>query len=1400
VSGWAKSSDNQWQFNSTKLTKNQQRWKRGRAPFGVSWIAPLAASKGDKMTPRKLFRATLLSLLVLPVLLLAAFSFSARSTAQVGQSATVWSAVSEANLSAAPVATRIIKPERYRTVALNTGALKSLLAAAPMEFTPAAQSGGRVEISLPKPDGTMARFLAEESPIMEAPLAARYPNIKTYRAQGVDDPAATARFGLSPAGFHAIVLSPSGAYYVDPYRRGDAVNHLSYFKRDLPRTDAHNFECDLLLPNGEKAPSLNAESASTVSANRASGADLRTYRLALAANFEFSDFHSDASPLPDKADVMANGIIPTVNRVVGIYEREVSVHMNLVANEDLIIFNTPADPYVNEDGTSMLATNQATCDGVIGPTNYDVGHVVSTGGGGVAFLGVVCSVQKAGGVTGLPAPTGDAFYVDYVAHEMGHQFGGNHTFNGTTGSCAGSNRNAGTAYEPGSGSTIQAYAGICSGQDLQLNSDPYFHTVSYDEILTHITGEADSCAVKTSTGNAAPVIDAGPSFNIPKQTPFMLTAVASDPNGDTLSYDWEQFDLGAANDGKTDNGASPIFRSYNPTTSPSRSFPSQQYILNNANVPPATFPCGVGGTRTCLTGEVLPNTTRTMNFRVTARDNRAGGGGVEYDTTQVNVKSTAGPFVLTFPNGGENWNANQLQTITWDVAGTNVAPISAANVDLHLSTDGGQTFPILLAAGVPNDGSHDVTVPSVSTAQARVRVTGSGNIFFDVSNANFSIDAIAPPVALDDTATAGFQTPEAIAVLANDSDPTGYTLSIIAVQSPTSAGGTAVVDNAGTVGNTADDRVLYTPPPQFSGPDSFTYTISNGSLTASALVSITVDPFCLPAATGSFMADFEGVPANPDGFTVLTPANAPQSAPWTIVADPGAHSASMSFFTDNANVQGAQKSDRLVSPAQFISSTTRLIFWHRFSLEPDYDGGVLEVSTNGGASYTDITNISPGNEFISGAYSATMGNGPLTGRAAWTGRSAGFLTNTMIKVEVDLSALAGKTALFRWHFRADDLNFDEAVGWWVDDVQFTNLLVAPPCNEPPFAVSQSVSTNEDTAKAITLAALQGDDSDPLTFTVESGPAHGTLSGGTGANRTYTPAPNYYGPDSFTFRANDGTYDSNVATVTIDVLPVNDPPQVANDSATVNENSGPNAIDVLRNDTTAPETDESLSIQSVTQGAHGAVVITDGGSLLTYQPASGYDGQDSFTYTASDGNGGTAIATVQVTVVPVNGLVNYALTALGAVPSASSTFTDRNYSVTSAFDGEVAGANWEQGGGWNDSTRGLWPDNLDITFGGGAKTISEIRVYTLQNNFSSPVTPDQNTDASTYGILDFQVQTWNGVAWMTVPGGMITGNTKALRVITLVTPVTTTKVRVLVTNGRVYYSRIVELEAYGPAGQ
>ncbi|HET9315633.1 MAG TPA: zinc-dependent metalloprotease family protein, partial [Vicinamibacteria bacterium] len=430
-------------------------------------------------------------------------------------------------------------------------------------------------------------------------------------------------------------------------------------------------------------------------------------------------FHGGTVPLALAAVVVA------VNRVNTVYERDLAVHLNLVANNDQIIYTAEPDPYTNNDGVTMLTQNQTNLTNVIGAANYDVGHVFSTGGGGVASLGVVCNNgAKARGVTGLGAPTGDPFYIDYVAHEMGHQFRGNHSFNGTTSACGGGNRSALTAWEPGSGSTIMAYAGICGAENLQSNSDDLFHVGSLVEIQTFVsTGGGSSCPTTAVTGNAAPIVDGGPDFTIPQTTPFTLTATGSDPNGEPLVYIWEQMNVGTAAPPNTDNGNRAIFRSFDVSTSPSRTFPKLADVLAG----------------TLSFGEAWPTTDRSLSFRVTARDNHPGAGGTTIDPVVVTVVAGAGPFEVTSPNTSVTWTGFGTETVTWSVANTQAPPISAANVRISLSTDGGSTFPTVLAASTPNDGSEDVAVPNTPTAQARVKVEAVGNVFFDIGNANFNI-------------------------------------------------------------------------------------------------------------------------------------------------------------------------------------------------------------------------------------------------------------------------------------------------------------------------------------------------------------------------------------------------------------------------------------------------------------------------------------------------------------------------------------------------------------------------------------------------------------------------------------------------------------------------------------
>lgn len=615
-----------------------------------------------------------------------------------------------------PTGERVIVPAAYRAVALDWAMLGGRLATALLETEVDLRESETV-ISLPLPDGGFGRFRVVESPIMEPALAARFPEIRTYSGQGIDDPSASVRFDRTPRGFHAAVLSPSGSFYIDPYSQGDVDRYISYWVRDAWNPTAGAFTC------GVTADTYLPRYFEGGMADTPSGSELRTYRTAVAATGEYTAFHGGTVALGQAA------IVTAMNRVNGVYEREVAIRMTLVANNSSVVYtNGATDPYTNNNGFTMLGENQANLDAVIGNANYDIGHVFSTGGGGVASLGVPCVTGlKARGVTGLPSPTGDPFYIDFVAHEMGHQWGGNHTFNGSSGNCSGGNRNGSTAYEPGSGSTIMAYAGICSPQNLQQNSDDYFHGVSFDEMVAYSTaGSGNACPVITATGNEPPVVTAGASWVIPLETPFELCGAATDPNSDPLTFNWEQFDLGPAGHPNSPTGDAPIFRSFTATESSCRNFPQLSDLLNN----------------TQTLGEILPTYARTMHFRLTARDNRSGGGGVDFDqSTIVEASAVGGPFLVTAPNTAVTWNSGDTETVAWDVAGTTSAPISCADVDILISSDGGTTYPHEVELGTANDGTESITVPGniPSTVQARLRVQCSTSVFFDISNADFEI-------------------------------------------------------------------------------------------------------------------------------------------------------------------------------------------------------------------------------------------------------------------------------------------------------------------------------------------------------------------------------------------------------------------------------------------------------------------------------------------------------------------------------------------------------------------------------------------------------------------------------------------------------------------------------------
>mgnify|MGYP002630253548 CR=1 FL=1 len=638
-------------------------------------------------------------------------------------------------------------PDTSRGLSFNRAAMRSVLADAPDN----SRGAGSLAIDLPAPDGSMMSFNVWESAVMAPELAAAFPEITTYAGQGVDDPAATIVFDVTPHGFHAQILSPSGAWYIDPAAMGDDVVHESFFRSDRGSPEQPFIEGNAIKLEVDQ---LEQRSPQARVAAR-SGTQLRTLRTAVSATGPYTAQNGGTRSSAQAA------IVTAVNRVSGIYVTEISTRLQLVAGNEQLVYvsslngcvdgsNKDCDPFV--DGNDDLDTNQSVTDSLIGDANYDIGHVFTTGSG-LAGLGVVgVPGEKAKGTTGTGSAD-DGFFVDYVAHEMGHQLGGSHTFNGVSGACTAETAAGDITLqiEPGSGSTIQAYAGICGLDDLQQKnegqpgdgtnaSDPYFHSRSFDQIIAHL---ATIVVTKTATGNSVPTVNAGLDVTIPAQTPFFLTAASSDADGNTLTYNYEQRDggtLSALNDPEISAG--PLFRSFLPTTSRTSFFPRLSEVAagNTNQNGSCAAPDGGKSKALCWSQFLVPTgTSRAMNFRATVRDNSAAGGGVNTDDTVVNVAGAAGPFTLTAPNGGESLSGST--TVTWNVGGTAGAPVSAATVSIRMSTDGGLTFPTELLANTANDGSAEV---SLSKSSSRVRLmvhsgdfkNGSG--FFDISDANFT--------------------------------------------------------------------------------------------------------------------------------------------------------------------------------------------------------------------------------------------------------------------------------------------------------------------------------------------------------------------------------------------------------------------------------------------------------------------------------------------------------------------------------------------------------------------------------------------------------------------------------------------------------------------------------------
>lgn len=566
-------------------------------------------------------------------------------------------------------------------------------------------------ILLPSFDGSPAPFYLSRNKTMSDGLQEQFSEITSGNIVSVEDPSVWGKIDFTPRGMHAIIFSPGDqTVFIDPVSSDDPVLHLMYRRRDFlteKMMDCQVTEGTLGVPLSQAGAGQPYNSC-----------ELRTYRIAISATGEYTIFHGG-----DVEDAVS-AMVTTMNRVNGVYERDFGVTMTLIPeNAQLIYTNPDTDPFTNGSPGNMINENQDLTNSIIGADNYDIGHVFGTNSGGLAGLGVTCNDNaKARGVTGSAAPIGDPFDIDYVAHEIGHQFASNHCFN----NACGGNRNNSTAAEPGSGSTIMAYAGICV-PNVQNNSDDHFHGISMREIGLKV--QSDNCPVVESLDNTAPQIQSVTAqMWIPAGTPFELSGLVTDAEEDALTYNWEQMDVEISTQPPSASSqGGPNFRSFSPTSSPERMFPRLEVLLFEADD----------------TWERLPDVSREMNFRLSVRDNSPFGGCNQFADVVVNVEDTGTPFELIAPNDpGIVWPGLSYQEVVWNPSGTDAAPINAETVDILLSVSGTPSFDSIVAAGVPNTGSYFLLTPNIATTTARIMVRASNQPFFDLSAFNFTITSV----------------------------------------------------------------------------------------------------------------------------------------------------------------------------------------------------------------------------------------------------------------------------------------------------------------------------------------------------------------------------------------------------------------------------------------------------------------------------------------------------------------------------------------------------------------------------------------------------------------------------------------------------------------------------------
>ncbi len=616
-----------------------------------------------------------------------------------------------------------VQPKDYRVFTLDQAGMQRFLSGLPADDKLART------ITLPTPGNGFRTFQVWETPVMEPELARQFPDIHTYTAVAEDDPNVTAKIDFTSYGFRAMVYDGGQSFFIDPYSRDADGFYIAFYTDNFTQTFQGNCGLNTDLPapdNGARTRIDNGGDFQNL--KKTNGAQRKTFRLALSCTGEYAISVTGVAT-PTVTQTM-NILVSTVNRMNGIYEREVSESFKLVANNQNIVYVNPAtDPFTTLEATSnqSLLNRGGNIDTVIGKQNYDIGHTLSTVGGGIAQLNTLCAASNKGfSASGSSGPDD----IIAITHELAHQHSAKHTFQSKGGQCGGQQSEQ-DGYEPGGGGTLMAYANVCTGDVVQQSQSLYWHVNSLRQITNYVA-TIPTCGT-TVTGNSpvtVPAISSTPLY-IPKETPIELTAPkATDAGTASILYCWEQYDIGNAGGKEAENGDAtegPSLRSFYPDTSRSVCHPPVSTIMTNTYEEP---------------GERLPKKVRNLNFRLTVRSIKQGWG--TFNTTDndlvLRVDATASKFRVTSQADPETWEPGQSKTVRWDVGGTDGDSVRCKWVNIYLSRDNGVSFPYLLVANAPNNGSYNVTVPNVYAENARIKVKGTGNVFFDVNKASIKIN------------------------------------------------------------------------------------------------------------------------------------------------------------------------------------------------------------------------------------------------------------------------------------------------------------------------------------------------------------------------------------------------------------------------------------------------------------------------------------------------------------------------------------------------------------------------------------------------------------------------------------------------------------------------------------